>query len=227
MSVLNGLTRFIAAGWWFPLILLGLLYAVMAGSVPMQVKLFESFYSLSDTVHFLAGTAPEVEIQKLEKRNFTIRKQLDLKIPRDPYLVVNTTENTFALMRQTDTLRAGKCSTGSYTELTGQNDQKWIFKTPKGLFRIQGKITSPVWRKPDWAFIEEGLPVPPKDSHLRYESGVLGDYALAFGNGYFIHGTLYQRFIGLPVTHGCVRMLDDDLKDVYQKLNGGSRVIVY
>jgi L,D-transpeptidase YbiS len=95
------------------------------------------------------------------------------------------------------------------------------------MFRVQGKLVDPLWVKPDWAFIEEGLPVPPKNHPDRYEYGTLGDYALSLGHGYLIHGTLYQRFLGLPVTHGCVRLGDDDLKEVYNKLVEGSRVYIY
>ena len=82
-------------------------------------------------------------------------------------------------------------------------------------------------KEPDWAFIEEGLEPPPHDHFSRYESGVLGDYALDLGNGYLIHGTLYQRFLGQSVTHGCVRLNDEDLANVYNSLEPGSRVYIY
>jgi len=42
-----------------------------------------------------------------------------------------------------------------------------------------------------------------------------------------VQGTLYQRLIGSPVTHGCVRMLDDDLEAVYKSLPIGSKVFIY
>jgi hypothetical protein len=143
------------------------------------------------------------------------------------YLVVNTTGNKFYLYKNQKVIRQGVCSTGSYILLKSGEEQKWIFKTPKGQFRIQGKITSPVWKKPDWAFVEEGLPIPPPNHESRYEHGVLGDYALSLGHGYLIHGTLYQRFLGLPVTHGCIRLNDDDLEVVYHNLGIGSKVYIY
>jgi L,D-transpeptidase YbiS len=59
-------------------------------------------------------------------------------------------------------LRRGVCSTGSYVLLkTHDNSKRWIFSTPRGMFRVQKKLENPVWRMPDWAFIEEGKPVPP------------------------------------------------------------------
>ena len=69
--------------------------------------------------------------------------------------------------------------------------------------------------------------MPLKGSPDRYEYGTLGDYALSLGKGYLIHGTLYQRFLGLPVTHGCIRLGDEDLAEVYKNLNVGSKVFIY
>jgi len=60
---------------------------------------------------------------------------------------------------------------------------------------MQSKLTNPAWVKPDWAFIEEGLEVPHNQADW-VEQGVLGEHALGFGKGYFIHGTLYTRLLG-------------------------------
>jgi lipoprotein-anchoring transpeptidase ErfK/SrfK len=56
---------------------------------------------------------------------------------------------------------------------------------------------------------------------------VLGEYALELGDGYLIHGTLYKRMLGMPVTHGCVRLGDEDLRVVYRNLQIGSKVFIY
>ncbi len=147
---------------------------------------------------------------------------------RQPYLIVNTSDNTFTLISNGKLVREGMCSTGSFVLLDAGGEKKWMFETPKGMMRIQGKTESPVWRKPDWAFIEEGLPVPKHaNSFERYERGVLGDYALSIGNGYLIHGTLYQRLLGMPVTHGCVRLGDADLEQVFRTLRVGSKVYIF
>jgi lipoprotein-anchoring transpeptidase ErfK/SrfK len=143
------------------------------------------------------------------------------------YIVINTTDNRFFLYRNKKLIREGFCSSGSYTMLQTEGDRKWIFKTPKGKYWIQGKITNPVWRRPDWAFVEEGLPIPPKEHPSRYEYGVLGDYAMSIGDGYLIHGTIYKRFLGMPVTHGCVRLADDDLKAIFNTLSIGSKVYIF
>jgi lipoprotein-anchoring transpeptidase ErfK/SrfK len=143
------------------------------------------------------------------------------------YIVVNTTENRFYLYKNKQLIREGSCSTGSYTKLQTTGGKSWIFKTPRGKFTIQGKRTHPAWHRPDWSFIEEGAPIPPKDSPLRWEAGVLGDYAMDLGDSYMIHGTIYKRFLGMPVTHGCVRLNDEDLEVVFNTLNMGSKVYIF
>ncbi|MDQ1297377.1 MAG: hypothetical protein QG611_1359 [Bacteroidota bacterium] len=143
------------------------------------------------------------------------------------YLVINTTDNIFHLYRNKKQIREGHCSTGSFKMLMTEEGRSWIFKTPKGKFWIQGKITNPPWRRPDWAFVEEGLPIPSQDDPSRYEYGVLGDYAMALGDGYLIHGTIYKRFLGMPVTHGCVRLNDEDLKAIFNTLSIGSKVYIF
>ncbi len=68
---------------------------------------------------------------------------------RQSYLVVNTSDNTFTLFNNGKLVREGLCSTGSFVLLDAGDEKKWMFETPKGMMRIQGKTESPVWRKPD------------------------------------------------------------------------------
>lgn len=156
-----------------------------------------------------------------------LKKQFDKLTPKANYLVINTTENRFFLYSGKGLLRAGICSTGSYTLLVQGDKKKWEFKTPKGIFKIRERKTEPVWKKPDWAFVEEGLPIPSPNHPSRYESGTLGDYALSLGDGYMIHGTLYQRFLGMAVTHGCIRLGDADLEVVFKAMPTGAKVYIY
>jgi len=71
------------------------------------------------------------------------------------------------------------------------------------------------------------LPIPSPNHYSRFEYGVLGDYALYLGEGYMLHGTLYKRFLGLAVTHGCVRLNDDDLEAIYKTMDIGSKVYIF
>jgi hypothetical protein len=176
---------------------------------------------------FAAETDYKKMIASLQRELQNRQRKFNALTPGQNYLVINTTDNRFYLYHHRTMIREGFCSSGSYINLKAHDEREWTFKTPKGRFRIQGKTTYPVWKKPDWAFIEEGLPVPSPDHHSRFEYGALGDYALSLGDGYLIHGTIYKRSLGMPVTHGCIRMNDDDLKSVFNALSVGSKVYIY
>ena len=167
------------------------------------------------------------ELKKLQtaiERNQQRYKNL---IPSKPYLIVNTSDNWIYLKSKDKIIHEGPCSTGSYVLLKSRDNRHWMFKTPRGMFQVQLKLVHPVWRMPDWAFIEEGREIPPPDSPERYDQGALGKYALGIGKGYLIHGTLYKRLLGMPVTHGCVRLDDPELNQVYKYLGYGSKVFIY
>ena len=178
--------------------------------------------TIADTLSINTKTITKLDdqLKKLKKKYITLA-------PTQSFLIVNTTYNRFKLYKNKKYFREGFCSTGSYTLLKSHDKRQWVFKTPKGLYRIQGKVTNPVWRRPDWSFVEEGLPIPSQNDPVRWEAGVLGDYALSIGDGYLIHGTIYKRFLGMPVTHGCIRMNDEDLEAVYKTLEIGSKVYIY
>ncbi len=174
------------------------------------------------------SAADETTLRTLQARYRNLSKQLLQLMPHQPYILVDTARNHLYVRRQQDVLLDAVASTGSgiILDKPGDGRDQWVFDTPRGEFLVQSKLTNPVWVKPDWAFIEEGLTVP-KNSADRVEQGVLGEYALGFGKGYFIHGTLYTRLLGKNVTHGCIRLNDGDLKSVYQLARVGTPILIF
>jgi L,D-transpeptidase YbiS len=163
----------------------------------------------------------------LKSENAALEKKLQILGPRGLYIVIDTAENVLYLKEGIKTSLKATVSAGSGSLLVEPSGtRRWIFDTPRGEFTIKSKFVNPAWVKPDWAFIEEGKPIPknPKD---RVELGMLGDYALGFGDGYFIHGTLYTRLLGKNITHGCVRVGDEDLKIVYKTASLGTKVLIF
>ena len=151
----------------------------------------------------------EARVQKLEQRTQRL-------FPTSDAILVDTAQNQISMVRGSLVMAQAKCSTGSGLELKDTaGNRTWTFETPRGYFRVLSKVSNPVWYRPDWAFIEEGTPIP-KDRASRAVADVLGDYALAFGDGYFIHGTLYTRMLGTSVTHGCIRVDDKTLEKIYR-----------
>lgn len=184
--------------------------------------------SLSNAVTVQPTAVDHAVSQPLQARYKTLVKQLTQLMPTQPYILVDTARNHLYIKRGDQVMLDAVASTGSGTILDKPGDSKgqWIFDTPRGEFTVQSRLTNPVWVKPDWAFIEEGLEVP-KSQVDRLESGVLGEYALGFGKGYFIHGTLYTRLLGKNVTHGCIRLNDDDLKSVYRLAKVGTPIMIF
>jgi len=166
-------------------------------------------------------------LAKLEAETSSVRKKIAALGPKGVHIVIDSARNQLTLKSGKDTLLQAvvSCGSGSVLEEPG-GKRTWIFDTPRGEFQVKSKIVDPTWIKPDWAFIEEGKEIP-KNREERYEPGVLGDYALGFGDGYFIHGTLYTRLLGRSVTHGCVRVGDKDLKAIYQAAAIGTRIYIY
>jgi L,D-transpeptidase YbiS len=163
-----------------------------------------------------------------ERREFTrLEQSIRGQAPKGVYIVVDTLGNRLLLKRGQKVLREAVCSTGTGGVLTDPaTDRRWVFDTPRGSHQVIDKKRDPVWNKPDWAFIEEGEPIP-KDPAARLDDYSLGDYALYLGDGYLIHGTLYQRLLGRGVTHGCVRLGDADLEAVWKAAPVGTKVYIY
>lgn len=205
-----------------------LLVIAMVIMVPAGIRaiIIEAGFNRGNTEKYSAEELSGAK-EKIRGEIVFLDKKLSAKTPKSHYLVINSSSNEFCLYKGDKLIKKDKCSTGSYVLLKNGEQQQWMFRTPVGEFRIQSKTTSPVWKKPDWAFVEEGLPVPPPSHSSRFEYGVLGDYALSLGQGYLIHGTLYQRFLGLPVTHGCIRLNDENLELVYRSLPVGAKVFIY
>jgi lipoprotein-anchoring transpeptidase ErfK/SrfK len=171
--------------------------------------------------------AEDVPLAEIEAQNKEIAAKIAGLFPKDLYIVIDTANNRFFMKKGQDILMDAVCSTGSYSRLDAPDGRSWFFHTPRGLFKVQGKMKDPVWVKPDWAFVEEQQPIPGPRHPDRYEPYVMGDYALSFGDGYYIHGTLYRRLLGQSVTHGCVRLGDKELERVFQTASVGTPVFIY
>ena len=144
------------------------------------------------------------------------------------YVVIDTYANRLRVFKDGEVQREAVCSTGSGTVLKDpESGRIWVFDTPLGEHRVQRKVKNPIWVKPDWAFIEEGYQPPSKGSRDRYDDFSLGDYALYLGDGYLIHGTVFQSLLGRRVTHGCIRLGDTDLEYVYKTVPLGARVYIF
>lgn len=166
--------------------------------------------------------------QQLRAHHQALLRDLVQLSPKGHFIVVDSARNRLYVKRGDQIVLAATASTGSGTILRAPDRQgtRWVFDTPRGAFAVQSKLEHPVWVKPDWAFLEEGMAVPTNPGD-RLEAGTLGDYALGFGKGYFIHGTLYTRLLGRNVTHGCIRLNDEDLRRTYRLARIGTPILIF
>lgn len=71
------------------------------------------------------------------------------------------------------------------------------------------------------------LVMPPLGTSLRRHAGVLGTHRLNLGNGYALHGTDNPASIGQAVSHGCIRLRNDDIARLYETVAVGTPVYIY
>jgi L,D-transpeptidase YbiS len=210
--------------WSFPVLLLLAVLLLSAGYEyrPLVVPPVEGAEVDVVPDDQLAG-----RIRALESEHKTLARRLQAHLPRGRYVVVDRVNNRIYL-RSADTVEvAGLCSSGSGRFLKAETGERtWTFETPPGRFQVLRKLEDPVWKKPDWAFLEEGKDVP-RSSSDRFEYGVLGEYALYFGDGYMIHGTLYERLLGRSVSHGCIRVGREDLRKIYSAAALGTPIFIF
>ena len=93
------------------------------------------------------------------------------------------------------------------------------------------------WRHSQFNPISQGfdivgdgkLFIPPLDSPQRRVPNALGPVKLVLGDGYLIHGThdYNENSIGLAASHGCIRMANADVEQLYEIVPVGTPVRLY
>ena len=69
--------------------------------------------------------------------------------------------------------------------------------------------------------------IPPVGTRPRMYPEVLGTHRLILGDGYALHGTQQVRQLGQNVSHGCVRLHNNDIAQLYAMASVGDEVIIY
>jgi len=96
--------------------------------------------------------------------------------------------------------------------------------TPLGTFRVVEKIPHPAWHVPESIRKEKPeLPpvVPPGPDNP------MGDYALRLSReSVLIHGTDVPWGIGRRVSHGCIRLYPEDIRELFRLVPVNSRVVI-
>ena len=102
----------------------------------------------------------------------------------------------------------------------GKPGKQW-----SGVTRIDGKYRQPAWAPP--ADVKRDNPNIPNVIAGGSPANPMGVAAMTLAGGeYAIHGTNRPNSIGGFVSYGCVRMLNADITDLYQRVSVGTSVVV-
>ena len=95
-----------------------------------------------------------------------------------------------------------------------------------GTASIDGKYIKPAWSPPD--MIRRENPRVPNVIPSGSASNPMGAAAMTLSGGgqYAIHGTNNPGSIGGFVSHGCIRMYNSDILDLYDRVSLGTTVVV-
>jgi lipoprotein-anchoring transpeptidase ErfK/SrfK len=128
-------------------------------------------------------------------------------------IVVKTQERRLYLI-----LESGRAM--RYPVGVGKAGKQWA-----GTTKIDGKYLNPAWSPPSEVRRDKpGMPDVIPGGSPRNPMGVA---ALTLAGGeYAIHGTNVPGSVGGFVSYGCIRMLNDDIADLYQRVPVGTTVTV-
>lgn len=182
--------------------------ALLATSIPATAQA----ESLLATI-LRAGQKPSVHSKQRSDKSPIDRKvvRFDEKVGANT-IIIDTSER-----RLYYTLGNGKAV--KYGVGVGREGFAW-----SGTKRISRKAEWPGWTPPD--DMRKRQPWLP--AHMEGGPGnPLGARALYLGSTlYRIHGTNEAHTIGRAVSSGCIRMLNNDVTDLYERVSVGTRVVV-
>jgi lipoprotein-anchoring transpeptidase ErfK/SrfK len=97
-------------------------------------------------------------------------------------------------------------------------------ETPAGLYKIQNKTTNPAWHVPNspWAGSLAGQVIPGGAPNNPLKARWLGVY-----DGVGVHGTDARGSIGSNASHGCIRMLVEDVVKLYDEVPVGTPIFIH
>ncbi|MBB4636654.1 L,D-transpeptidase [Longimicrobium terrae] len=140
-------------------------------------------------------------------------------------VVVDLDANQLYFAKGRRALWSAPVATG--TGLRVEHDRgEWDFATPNGAFHVAYKEREPDWIAPDWYFVENGLRVPAANASARRFTRGLGAAAVYIGQGLAIHGTDKPELLGQRVSHGCIRLSNEDALRLFHNVQVGTEIIL-
>ncbi|MBE9032446.1 L,D-transpeptidase family protein [filamentous cyanobacterium LEGE 11480] len=145
-----------------------------------------------------------------DRENLTISPTSEPEVP-----IEQPTRLVLRLRQRRVYLFKGAQKVASYPVAIGKRG----WETPQGSFQVFQKIPHPVWQHP-WT----GKIVPPGPKNPLGKRWI--GFATAGKNLIGFHGTINESLIGQAVSHGCVRMRNADVAELFEKIELGTKVVV-
>jgi lipoprotein-anchoring transpeptidase ErfK/SrfK len=128
-------------------------------------------------------------------------------------IVIKTAERKLYLV-------LGDGSALRYPVAVGRPGKQW-----QGATRVSGKFVRPAWTPP--AEILADNPALPSVIPGGAPNNPMGIAAMTLAGGeYAIHGTNRPESIGKFASYGCIRMLNQDIADLFDRVSVGAPVVV-
>jgi lipoprotein-anchoring transpeptidase ErfK/SrfK len=115
----------------------------------------------------------------------------------------------------------------------GTGTEGGSFKTPTGRFRIVQKIGGDM---PSGTIFRSRVPLGPEDplpstedlvmSRILWLDGLDEENANTRDRFIYIHGTKHEDKIGTPASHGCIRMRNADVVELFELVDETTPVII-
>ena len=102
------------------------------------------------------------------------------------------------------------------------------WNTPYESTSVVSKTRNPAWYPPESIRKEHEEAGDPLPKIVKPgPDNPLGDYAMKLGiPSYMIHGTNRPYGVGMRVSHGCIRLYPEDIKDLFARVKLGTRVTI-
>jgi len=148
------------------------------------------------------------------------------------YLIAEISNQKLYVMKETEIMNDYNISTSKY----GIGNQEGSFRTPLGTHRIIEKIGEGVpicgiFKKRKFTGkitrLDNGNEGDLITSRIFVLAGLerkinLGRNIDSLERGIFIHGTQQENLIGKPASHGCIRMRNKEIMELFYKIEIGS-----
>jgi lipoprotein-anchoring transpeptidase ErfK/SrfK len=142
---------------------------------------------------------------------------------------ISIRDQLLTVKRGDETLRSYPISSSRF----GLGTEEGSMKTPTGHFRIAEKIGDGL---PTETIFRSRVPLGPDDpppptedlvmSRILWLDGTEEHNANTRERFIYIHGTKHEHKIGMPDSHGCIRMRNADVVDLFDIIDEGTPVVI-